>query len=173
MIVQAYSLIYPPYTIKQPFCQVPPMTQTKINAFVNMCVAIVEQPFLKLVGGGFLVVLSFLFNGILKQAMFALFILILADFATAIMAVRKSPTEKIESRRMWVTAGKIAAYYTLVASGNLAEKGTQYILPLIDETILGFLCVTELLSILENIGRMGYAVPKKLIDKLSKYKDSK
>ena len=149
------------------------MNHHKINAFVNMCVAIVEQPLLKLISSGFMVVLSFLFNGILKQAMFALFILIFFDFVTAIMAVRRTPGEKVESRRMWVTAGKVAAYFTLISAGNLAERGTQFVLPFVDETILGFLCATELLSILENTGRMGYAVPKKLIDKLSSYKNSK
>lgn len=149
------------------------MTPTKIHAFVSMCTAIVEQPFLKLFSAWFMILLSFLFNGILKQAMFALLILVLFDFATAIMAVRRTPGEKVESRRMWVTAGKVAAYFTLISAGNLAEHGTQNYIPFLDETIIGFLCATELLSILENTGRMGYAVPQKLINKLSQYKNSK
>lgn len=74
---------------------------------------------------------------------------------------------------MWVTAGKVAAYFTLISAGNLAEHGTQNYIPFLDETIIGFLCATELLSILENTGRMGYAVPQKLINKLSQYKNSK
>lgn len=149
------------------------MTAGKVGQFFKMCVGIVEYPVLKILGGSFLALISFLFDGLLKEAMFALFILIIFDFITAIMAVRRTPGEMIESGRLWVTAGKISAYYLLISAGNLAEHGMQEVIPIIDETVLGILSVTELLSIFENAGRMGYVVPKKLIEKLSQYKASK
>lgn len=147
--------------------------EDKITMFFKMCANIIKYPFLKIIGGGFLSILSFLFNGLLREAMIALFVLMMFDFVTGIMAVRRSPTEKIESRKLWVTAGKMAVYFLLISSGNLAEHGTHAVFPYIDETIISFLAVTELLSILENAGRMGYAVPKKLIEKLSKYRDTR
>lgn len=145
----------------------------KVNMLVNVFVRIVEYPVFKLFGSGVLAILSFLFDGLLSQAMLALFILIMFDFVTAIIAVRKTPNEKIQSRKLWVTAGKLSVYFLLISAGRLSEHGTHNVIPFIDETIIGFLVLTELLSILENAGKMGYAVPKQLINRISKYRDTK
>lgn len=117
--------------------------------------------------------LSFLFDKLLADAMIAIFVLCIFDFLTAIMAVRKEPTGIIKSAKIWRTAAKLGVYFMLISAGRISEIATSNVIPILDETIIGFLAVTELISILENVAKMGYAIPKKLLHKLSAYRDEK
>jgi phage-related holin len=122
----------------------------------------------KIAGAFFLSVTSFLFDGILRDAMLAVLVLCTFDFITALVACHKTNCP-IESRIAFRSAIKIAVYFLLISSGRVTEVATQNVLPFIDETVISFLAVTELISILENVGRMGYAIPKKLLNKLQEY----
>lgn len=149
------------------------MSIYKVDYFVTMCSGIASNFWMKLYAGVVLSILSFLFDGVLKDAMIAIFALCLFDFVTAILAVRRTPHEMIVSSKIWRSAAKIGVYFLLIAAGHISETATGSILPFIDETIIGFLAVTELISILENVAKMGYAVPHKLLRVLSDYKESK
>ena len=39
--------------------------------------------------------------------------------------------------------------------------------------MVAFVGITEFISILENIGRLGYQTPKKLLNQLKEYRDNK
>lgn len=121
----------------------------------------------KTVGGILLAIETFMFDTGKHQALIALLLLIILDFIFGIGAVRVQK-QQIQSSKIRRSAFKIATYYLMVSAGFLAEKSVTF-LP-IDETILAFLVLTELISILENAGKCGFAIPKKLITQLEDYR---
>lgn len=127
---------------------------------------------IKLIFGFSISALSFLFDNVYYDTMIAILILIVFDFITSI-AAQKKHGHPIISSKIFRSAKKVAVYFLLISAGFLAERGTQNLVPIIDETIMGFLAITELISILENIGKLGYAVPQKLLNQLIKYKNNK
>ena len=114
---------------------------------------------------------TFFFGITLVAASKALLALIIIDFVTAVFAVKKTGQE-ISSAKIFRTPLKILIYFMLVSAAHLMETVSP-ILGFLDETMLGFLALTELISILENTGKMGYAVPQKLLNKLHELRDDK
>lgn len=133
---------------------------------------IFSQHIFKIVGTGVFLCGNFLFDSLLKEGMIALLVLIVFDSITAVGSAFKNGDE-IKSSKVLRTAIKIAVYFLLISAGNLTEHGTNGLISFIDETILGFLAITELVSILENVGNMGYAIPKKLLNKLKQIQKTK
>lgn len=94
----------------------------------------------------------------------ALLVLIVIDFVTGISAAKVS-REEIKSKKAVKSAFKVAIYGLLVSAAHLTETiapGTTFMA----ETMITFLAVTELISVIENAGRLGFAVPQKLLNKL-------
>lgn len=99
----------------------------------------------------------------------ALFALVIIDFITGIASAFMTK-EPITSKGVVRTAFKIAVYGLLISAAHL----TQRIIPFdifIEEAVTTFLALTELISILENAGKMGFAIPKKLLNQLHKIRD--
>lgn len=113
----------------------------------------------------------FFFDVHLLEASKALLILIIVDFVTAFFAAKKSGDE-IKSSKIFRTPIKILIYFMLVSVAHMMEVVSP-VLSILDETMMGFLALTELISILENTGRMGFAVPQKLLNKLHELRDQK
>lgn len=132
--------------------------------------SILHYPFVKLgVGIGFSLA-GFFFDGVLAMAMWALLFLIVFDFITAVWAVVHEGGA-IESKKVGKTVKKIVIYYIAISGGFLTETATHQIVPLIDETVIAFLAITELISILENMGRLGYNTPNVLLNRLRSIRD--
>lgn len=114
---------------------------------------------------------AFIFNPQHEAAMIAVLILIIFDFITGISAA-KFTGEEIKSSKIFRSALKVAIYFMLISAGHLTQKavGLDFFL---EETILAFLAATELISILENTGRLGFAIPQKLLNKLEAFRDNK
>lgn len=111
---------------------------------------------------------NFLFDGGQIPVYIALALLIMGDSAAGIYAsVTKGA--KIESAKLRRTATKFVVYFGMVAAGHLAEYGLMPIAGILDESIAGYLIATELISILENLGRAGYVVPVRAIALLQRY----
>lgn len=119
----------------------------------------------------FLSVFAFFFDPTQQVAMVALFALIIVDFALGVAASRHTGNQ-IQSAKLRRTAIKFTVYFILVGAARVTEHAIP-ILSFLDETVVGFLAATELLSILENAGRLGFAVPQKLVDVLGQYVSSK
>lgn len=121
---------------------------------------------LKVVLGIVIAVTGFLFDPTHYMAMLSVFVLICVDFVFGVAASRKI-AEPVRSAKVRRTAVKITVYFVLIACARL----TEYTLPMsfLDESIIGFLAATELLSILENAGRLGYVVPSQLVKILGDY----
>ena len=90
------------------------------------------------------------------------------DFITAVIAVSKDPKQKIESSKMSRTISKIVLYAAMlaviaVATRNLpgvgGEDGSNGVLGFTVMGVLGWVCLTESISILENITRAGIILP--------------
>ncbi len=99
----------------------------------------------------------------------ALFLLVTIDFITGISSA-KVAKEQIKSKSAVRSAFKIAVYGLLISAGHLTEvitPGTTFI----EEAVTTFLALTELISIIENIGKMGFAIPRKLLNTLHKLRD--
>lgn len=124
----------------------------------------------KAITGGFLALASFFFDALHRDALLALLVLIIMDFFSAILAAYKTG-EPIRSSRVFHTALKITVYFSLVSAGYIAERGIP--IGVIDEILLGFLVVTELISILENVSRAGYSTPSGLLNTLKDFKSKR
>lgn len=120
---------------------------------------------LKSVWAVLFIMFSFMFDISQGAALFALFILVLIDFVTGV-ASAKFLGEPIRSSKIKHTAIKITAYFTVIAAAHLAEHGLSHYIAFLDETVLSFFMLTEFISLLENMGRIGIATPKKLLNQL-------
>lgn len=126
---------------------------------------------LKAIIGTIIAILAYLFDPTQHAALLALFILILADFCFGVTASRMEG-HPVRSSKVRRTAIKMTVYFAIVAMTRITENAIP-LLSFMDETLVGFLAATELLSILENVGRMGYAVPAKLTKMLGDYTKNK
>lgn len=109
--------------------------------------------------------IQFSFGDISHTVLTALFMLILIDFVTGVWS-SKMTGEKIKSSKIFRTAWKFALYFTVVSAGHFTEVviGANFFL---DETIMGFLAITEMYSVLENMNRAGYDIPINLLKTLA------
>lgn len=100
--------------------------------------------------------------------------LTIMDFVTAIMREYKLE-HPIESRKIIKTAVKMFVYGLMISASYITESviGIKAFNVPITEIMATFIAVTELVSILENVGDMGYVIPKKLLGKLKDYQDAK
>lgn len=140
--------------------------------FKYIIVTVFKPSTLKVIVAIFLAIYGFFFDHSQLHSHVALFFLVLIDFFTGVSAAKRTG-EKIKSAKIRHTALKMSAYFTMIASAHLAESGLPSFLQVLDETVVAFLLVTELVSLLENMQRMGYETPKKLLEKLSEFKKSK
>jgi phage-related holin len=105
------------------------------------------------------------------QAMLALLALVTFDFIMGVAASKKAGCP-ITGRKMAKTPLKIGIYGVLVSSAHLTNMAID--VPIewfsIQTAMIGFLAATELVSILENSGRLGFAVPKKLLNQLNDFR---
>jgi phage-related holin len=148
------------------------MDRGVIEACTNIWSKFTEFPLLKTLLAFTYAIISFSFGEANQSGLLALFLLILIDFVTAISAAytRNIP---IRSSKIFITAVKMLIYFTLIACGIYVGKAAPLLSSFVDETILSFLALTEIVSILENAGKMGYAIPKKLLKQLENIRDEK
>lgn len=126
----------------------------------------------KIITGIFISALTFLYDGVYKDAMLAIVILVIFDLLTR-LAAEKKLGQPIKSQKVFRTPVKFLVYFLMISAARMAEVATNNVLPILDETMMGFLGATEFVSTLENIGHMGYAVPQKLLNQLINFKNNK
>lgn len=111
------------------------------------------------------IIVTYLFDVNQGLALLGLFILVLTDFVTGVSSA-KYLNEPIRSSKIKHTAIKLTSYFAVISAAHLAEYGLITFLSFLDETVLAFFMLTELISLLENVGRMGVQTPKKLLNQL-------
>lgn len=142
-----------------------------IKQTYEMSASICNHFLVKCLGALTYIFYSFSFNVLHEASMLAVLLLIIFDFITGIIAAKLSGDE-IKSKKIFRSALKVMFYFMLISGGHLTEKAVGINL-FLDETMIAFLATTELISVLENIGRMGFAVPKKLLNKLEDFRGTK
>jgi|SRR6185436_5843863 len=144
---------------------------TFVKQFQEMLISFGHFFDLKIMLAILLSVGEFLFGIDTYQSIFGLTVLIVIDLATGVFSTRETG-EPISSRRIFKTAAKLGVYLMLISSAHVTEN----IIPgvtFVDQAMVSFLALTELVSIMENVGKMGYTVPQKLLGWLRKERDDK
>lgn len=125
----------------------------------------------KLFGAYMLLIADFLFGVGSKTVLVALLMLVIADFITGLIA-SVSAGHAIKSAKIYRTAIKLAIYFLAISAGHFVEVALGYNVGA-DEMLIIFFSVTEFISIMENMAKLGFATPKKLLNIMSDIKDLK
>jgi toxin secretion/phage lysis holin len=136
--------------------------------------ALIEPTTLKIITSAIVAILYFLFGNLHVEALVAIAMLMSFDTVLGMLASYNEGKE-ITSRRFSRAVLKGIVYYMAISAGYFADLTLQSSgVAFIQATMIGFVGVTEFISILENLGRMGYKTPKSLLNQLKdKYHDSK
>lgn len=117
---------------------------------------------------------AYFFDVGLYPAMLALFTLSILDLLTAFMARGENPTEPF-SRPIRKTAHKIAGYFVSISSVFILAKTVSIDigidLTVLDNMLVWFFVVHEVVSIIENLNKAGIPIPVPFLDKLKKVKE--
>ena len=143
-----------------------------IKYLANILASVTEHAWLKAGSAIIYAAYAFSFDPTQSAGLKALLILICMDFVTGISAAKKSG-EEIKSAGIFRSALKVLLYLMMVSAAHITELAVPIIGSFGDETIIAFLALTELISILENVGRLGFSVPQKMLNKLQELRDSK
>lgn len=105
------------------------------------------------------------------KAIVAVLALVVMDFITGITAAKMSG-DFIKSSRAFRSAIKTFMYLLMISAAYFTEIAFPLASQFADETVIAFLAITELISIMENLGKMGYGIPIKMLNRLKKIKDN-
>lgn len=137
--------------------------------FHDIIQTVVEPTLLKLAVSGILA-FTFFFGDFHTQGIVAVLMLMIFDTILGVMATYYEG-HPITSRKFSRVVQKGTVYFIAISAGYFADLAIGW--KLIQSTMIGFIGVTEFISILENIGRMGYQTPQKLLNQLKDFKSEK
>jgi len=135
-----------------------------IHLVINRIVELCEPTFLKVVVSVILAVMGFLFSSLYLHGLVAVVMLMIIDTILGVIASYREG-KVITSKRFSQSIFKAMVYLTAISAGHFVD----YTIPFnfIEATMIGFIGTTEFVSILENMGRMGFATPNKLLNQLT------
>lgn len=142
----------------------------EIQYIVTKTVETFEPNTLKIIATTLLTVLFFLFGNLYTEALMAILILMIIDTLFALMAAYHNG-QPITSRRFSRSLFKAIVYFMAISAGYFADLTIPF--SVIQATMIAFVGATEFISILENMGRMGYKTPKKLLNQLQEFQSKK
>jgi toxin secretion/phage lysis holin len=137
--------------------------------FQDIINTVIEPSLLKIVVSGAFA-FSFLFGDFHQQAIVAILMLMVFDTIFGVMATYYEG-QAITSRRFSRVVQKGVVYFMAISAGYFADQTIQW--NVIQATMIAFIGVTEFISILENMGRLGYATPQRLLNQLQDFKSQK
>lgn len=140
--------------------------------FQDIITTLIEPSVIKIIGS-LLLTFIFLFGDFHTQGIVAVLMLMIFDTILGVMATYKEG-QAITSRKFSRVVQKGAIYMLSISAGYFADltvagSGVQLIQP----TMIAFIGITEFISILENMGRLGYQTPKKLLNQLKDFQSQK
>lgn len=124
---------------------------------------LLEIPLIKALIATILSIVTFLFGDVYQEALLAILMLFIFDTVTGMIASYYEGLP-ITSRRFMGSVTKGTIYFASISAAYF----TDITIPgsLFQSVMIAFVGTTEFISILENIGRMGYQTPKKLLGQL-------
>lgn len=139
------------------------LTRQNVVSSVYSVIITNSQP--KIISSAFIAVYSFLFNPVSTNLYIAIASLICFDFLTAVLATFYTK-EKITSAKASRTLVKLLVYGIMVSASVLVDRFIITQGQLFADLTMGFIAITEFISILENISKAGYAIPKGVLTRL-------
>lgn len=131
---------------------------------------VIEPTSAKWLVSGVLSFVFFLFGELYTGALIAILMLLIFDTVLGIMASLHEGSS-ISSSKFSRAILKGAVYFVAISGAYYADTTVPF--DIIQATMIAFVGLTEFISILENIGRMGFATPKKLLNDLKGLRDNK
>lgn len=141
-----------------------------LNSITQVVNNVVHPTGLKIIVSIILSVAFFLFGHLYTDALVAIVMLMLFDTILGVSAVYEEG-EHVSSRKFSRVVTKGLVYFSSISAGYFADLTIPF--NFIQGTMIAFIGVTEFISILENMGRLGYQTPKKLLNQLKEYRDNK
>lgn len=106
---------------------------------------------------------SFLFGDLYTDGLVAILVLMILDAIFGI-AASKYEHAPITSKRGMRGIIKGAVYFSAISAAHFADLTIPF--DIVQSAMIAFVGVNEFISILENIGRLGYRTPQKLLNQL-------
>lgn len=116
------------------------------------------------------VALAILFDLEKAPAYTAIFALIILDFLTGVGAAKYRGVQ-IKSAKIMRTAVKVLTYFGAISAGYLLETSIGINVGA-DEVLIVFFAATEFISILENMARLGFKTPERLLNMAQDIRDN-
>ena len=113
---------------------------------------------------------AFFFGDFHTAGIIAVLMLMTFDSVLGVMA-SYSEGKPITSRRFSRVVQKGAVYMIAISAGYFTDITIGW--AIVQSTMVAFIAVTEFISILENMGRLGYQTPKKLLNQLKDFQSQK
>ena len=115
-------------------------------------------------------VLAILFDIEKLPVIIAIMSLVIFDFLTAVGAVKYTGGQ-IKSAKIFRTVVKLLTYLGVVSAGFMLEKVIGFNVGA-DDLLIVFLGATEFISIMENMAKLGFNTPKKLLNIVEDIRDN-
>lgn len=140
-----------------------------MSNFISIIQTTIEPTLVKILASAVLGFI-FLFGDFHTQGVMAVIMLMLFDTMMGTMASWQEG-KPITSRRFSRIVQKSIVYLMAISAGYFTD--TTIGITITQATMIGFIGITEFISILENMGRMGYHTPQKLLNQLKDFQSQK
>lgn len=137
--------------------------------FVQIIQTTFEPTFLKILTTGLLFVV-FMIGDVYTHLVLSVLMLIIIDTILGVWATYHEG-HPITSRRFARVVQKSTVYFLAISAGHFTDMTIGW--NVTQSTLIAFIAITELISILENMGRLGYQTPNKLLNQLKDFQLSK
>lgn len=137
--------------------------------FVDIIQTTFEPTIIKLLVS-LLLTFGFLFGEFHTEGIVAVLMLMTFDTVLGVMASWQEG-QAITSRRFGRVVQKGCVYLMAISAGYFTDITIGW--EFVQSTMVAFIAVTEFLSINENMGRLGFETPKKLLNQLEGFKSQK
>jgi len=137
--------------------------------FSEIVTTIFEPTIIK-IAASIAITILFFFGDLHLQALVAVLMLMLFDTILGLMATYHEG-QPITSRKFSRVIQKGTVYFIAISAGYYADTTISF--NIIQSTMIGFIGITEFISILENMGRLGHQTPKKLLNQLKDFQSKK
>lgn len=141
-----------------------------MGMYIADIITTVFDPTITKVWASLVIAFSFLMGDIHTQAIIAVLMLMIIDTMFGLAATIHEG-QAITSRKFSRVVQKGAVYFLAISAGYFADLSIGW--QMIQSVMIGFIGVTEFISILENMGRLGYQTPKKLLNQLKDFQSQK
>lgn len=137
----------------------------KAHDIKNCLVTLFENPSIKLIFGCMAIFIDWLL-GQHYQLLLVMFILIILDTFTGFWVAYKSHI--VSSYGFFRFSAKLTVYFVMILTAALLDKELPIAMAV--PVMSSFLTVTEAISIFENISKLGFPVPTKLVQRLNEFR---